>query len=203
MDQLLIRFRTNTTAVIAVATGAATFFGFSQNPKGGWYIASLVSYGIAAVIAAAIYWPKPWKVNVAHDVEKALSTPPATTVTKLRWDLARGHQTAVTESLALVEGRTGQATKFRVLVIATAAVVICAGLNSLLTPKPAIPATHIVFDNPTHVISDNPAHVVLDDPAHVVLDPTHVDTDPIHITIDPSGAVVDPAHIDIGKKDGK
>ena len=34
MDELLVRYRTNTTAVLALATGAATFFGFSSSPKG-------------------------------------------------------------------------------------------------------------------------------------------------------------------------
>ena len=34
MDQLLIRYRTNTTAVLALATGAATFFGFSNKSEG-------------------------------------------------------------------------------------------------------------------------------------------------------------------------
>lgn len=38
MDQILIRYRTNTTAVLALATGAATFFGFSNSPKGLFFV---------------------------------------------------------------------------------------------------------------------------------------------------------------------
>jgi len=177
MDQLLIRFRTNTTAVLALATGAATFFGFSNSPKGWFYLLSLVCYALAAVLAAAIYWPKPWRVNVAYDVEKTLSKSPPTTSMKLRWDLALGHQQAIAESLKLVGGWRGQATKFRILVLATSLVVIFAGVNSYLGSK----------------------HPATTPPTHIVIDPTHIVTDPIHITTDPSHIVMDPTHIDIGK----
>jgi hypothetical protein len=105
MDQLLIRFRTNTTAVLALATGAATFFGFSNSPKGLFFVLSLISYAIAALFAAAIYWPKQWRVNAAYNVADTLSESPLTTAMKLRWDLALSHQQAIAESLTLVKGR--------------------------------------------------------------------------------------------------
>ena len=165
MDELLIRYRTNTTAVLALATGAATFFGFSNNPKGLFFVLSLISYAIAALFAAAIYWPKSWRVNAAYNVAKTLSkapptpkSPPTTTAMKLRWDLALSHQEAIAESLKLVGERTvrlprridrvtpqrvkqvissitGQAIKFKILVVATAFVVIFAGVNSYLASQ--------------------------------------------------------------------
>jgi hypothetical protein len=148
MDQLLLRYRTNTTAVLALATGAATFFGFANSPKGPFFIASLVSYGVATLLAVAIYWPSSWRVNVAYDVENRLSKSPPMGPTALRWDLARGHQQAIAQSIALVGGWRGQASKFRVLLLATSLVVIFAGVNSYLGSQHAttIEPTHIVID---------------------------------------------------------
>jgi hypothetical protein len=209
MDQLLIRYRTNTTAVLALATGAATFFGFSNNSKGLFFLLAIVCYAVAAIFATAIYWPKPWRVNVAYNVADTLSKSPPTAPMKLRWDLALGHQQAIAESLKLVGGRTvhaprwvsrltprwasqrtprwvsrvassitGQATKFRILVLATASVVIFAGVNS-------------------YVASRQPA--TTPPPVHIVIDPMHIETDRIHVTMDPSHIVIDPTHVDIGK----
>jgi hypothetical protein len=200
MDQLLIRYRTNTTAVLALATGAATFFGFSDSPKGLFFLLSIVSYAVAALFATAIYWPKPWRVNAAYNVADTLSKSPPRPPMKLRWDLALSHQQAIAESLKVVGGRTvlaprwvsrvtprwvcraassltGQAMKFRVLVLATASVVIFAGVNSYLASQPP-PRTP---------------------PTHIVIEPTHIDTDRIHITVDPSYIVMDPTHVGIGK----
>lgn len=148
MDQLLLRYRTNTTAVLALATGAATFFGFANSPKGLFFIASLASYGVATLFAVAIYWPSSWRVNVAYDVEDRLSKPPPKRPTELRWDLARGHQQAIAESIKLVGGWRGQASKFRVLLLATSLVVIFAGVNSYLGSQhpTTIQPTHIVID---------------------------------------------------------
>ena len=146
VDQIVLRYRANATAVLALATGAATFFGFSNAPKGRFFILSLVSYGIAALMAIAIYWPGPWRVNAAFDAEKRLSESPPVTPTKMRWDLARSHQQAVSENIKRIKGWRGLASKFRILLLAMSLVVIFAGINSYLgsqrptTPKP----THIV-----------------------------------------------------------
>jgi hypothetical protein len=128
MDALLIRYRTNTTTILGLATGAATFFGFSSSPKGIFFVLALAAYGVATLVSIAIYWPTAWRVNVAHDVAAGLL---ATTLTpaKLKWDLALGHQKAIAQSVALVQGWRGQASKFRVLLFATSLVVIFAGVN--------------------------------------------------------------------------
>jgi len=148
MDQLLLRYRTNTTAVLALATGAATFFGFAASPKGSFFIASLVAYGVATLVAVAIYWPSSWRVNVAYDVEDRLSKSPPKRPTALRWDLARGHQQAIAQSIKLVEGWHGQASKFRALLLATSLVVIFAGVNSYLGPQSptTIPPTRVIIE---------------------------------------------------------
>lgn len=148
VDQLLLRYRTNTTAVLALATGAATFFGFATSPKGPFFIASLVSYGIATLLAVAIYWPSSWRVNVAYDVEERLDRPPPLRPTKLRWDLARGHQQAIAENTKLINGWHGQASKFRVLLLATSLVVIFAGVNSYIGSQSptTVQPTHIIID---------------------------------------------------------
>ena len=147
MDELLIRYRTNTTTVLALATGAATFFGFADSPKGFFYVLSMVAYAIAAFCAIGIYWPRSWRVNVAHDVAAGLQKE-TLTPTKLRWDLALGHQEAIAQSIGLVQGWYGQAAKFRILLLATALVVIFAGTNVYQqSQKPEAPTpTHVVID---------------------------------------------------------
>jgi len=177
VDELVLRYRERTTTVLALATGAATFFGFSNTPKGPFFVVALVAFGVAALVATVIYWPGPLRLNVAHDVEDALKKQ-ATTSTKLRWDLARGHQEAIQHSRSQIGGFWGLANKFRALLIATALVVVFAGFNSYLASR----------------------HATTTQPTHVVVDPIHVDTDPVHIVINPTQTVVlDPIHIDIGK----
>ena len=86
-------------------------------------------------------------MNVAHDVADELqkkTLPP----TKLRWNLALGHQAAIAQSIKLVQGWRGQAAKFRVLLLATSLVVIFAGTNVYLESRAphAVQPTHIVID---------------------------------------------------------
>ena len=68
--------------------------------------------------------------------------------TKLRFDLARGHQQAITQSIKLVGGWRGQANKFRILLLATSLVVIFAGVNGYLESK------HPTETQPTHIVID-------------------------------------------------
>ncbi|MGV0743817.1 hypothetical protein [Mycolicibacterium sp. XJ870] len=107
---------------------------------------SLVAYGLGALVAIGIFWPRAWRVNVAHDVAAGLQAA-AITPTKLRWDLALGHQLAIGQSIKLVDGKFGLAVKFRLLLLATACVVIFAGTNVYQESQQA-PRT----DPPTRVI---------------------------------------------------
>lgn len=145
LDQLLLRYRTNTNVVLALATGAATFFGLSSSPKGWLFLLSLGSYAVAAFLAIAIYWPKSWRINVAYDVAQELNN---MTRTKLRYDLALGHQQAIAQTAKLIDGKCGQSNKFKGLLIATSLVVIFAGLNGYCESQRS------VAPQPIHVVVD-------------------------------------------------
>ncbi|MGU3500895.1 hypothetical protein [Mycobacterium sp. C31M] len=146
MDKLLATYRTNTTTVLALATGAATFFGLSDSPKGIFFIFSMVAYGIGSLVAVTIYWPQAWRVNVAHDAAEGLVANEIVPM-RMHWNLALGHQEAIGETIRLIDGKWGVAVKFRLLLLATASVVLLAGLNvyqaSQQQPAP---------DEPTRVI---------------------------------------------------
>ena len=153
IEQVLIRYRTNTTAVLALGTGAATFFGFSNSPKGLFFLLSLVSYAVGVLVAGAIYLPKRWWWRnvlfrvVTDNLSDSLSESPPTTP-KLRRDLASGYKQAITAGLKL---RMAQGRKFRILLFATMCVVLFAGYDSYLASQhpTTTPPTHIVMD-PTH-----------------------------------------------------
>jgi hypothetical protein len=195
MDQVLVRYRTNTGAALALATGAATFFGFSTSPKGLFFAFSLFSYAVAALVAIAIYWPAAMSVNVAHDVGNRFTKQPPLLSTKLKYDLAKSHQEAIQKSRRQIGKPWGLANKFRILLSATSLVVVFAGFNSYLESR------HPTATQPTHIVVD-PIHIAVD-PMHVAVDPMHIAVDPTHISIDPTCTVViDPTHIDTSK-DGK
>jgi anti-sigma-K factor RskA len=111
----------------------------------------LVSYAVSVLVAVPIYWPKRWRDDIYDVVADSLSTWPPTTPMKLRRNLALGYQEAIAKGLKLARGWRGQAMKFRILLLATAFVVIFAGVNSYLASQhpTTTPPTHIVID-PTH-----------------------------------------------------
>jgi len=178
MDQVLVRYRTNTGAALALATGAATFFGFSNSPKGLFFAFALFFYGVAALAAIAIYWPAALRVNVAHDVGARFAKQPPLVSTKLQFDLAESHQEAIEKSRIQVGRRWGLANKFRILLAATSLLVVSAGINSYLESRrqTAIQPTHIIVD----------ANQIVTHPIRVSIDPTHT-------------VVIDPIQTDIGK----
>jgi hypothetical protein len=149
LHDLLKQYRANTTTVLTLATAAATFFGFEDSPKGGFYVAALAAYAVAALLAASIYWPTTWRVNVAGDVGDALATGPPLTPSKLMYDLATGHQEAYQLNATKIKGRFGRAKRFIALIFMTSAVVILASINSLLIEdeeSPEITRIQIVED---------------------------------------------------------
>jgi hypothetical protein len=142
LGEMLTQYRSNTTTLVALATGAATFFSLSTSAKGPLYVLALVSYGVAAFAAAVIYAPKVWIRNVAHDVEAALRSGKAITATKMKFDLAVGHQAAIAKNLKSIDGVRRW---YNLLLLATVGVVGFAGANTAIE-KPAAP------DKPTKVI---------------------------------------------------
>ena len=98
VSDLLKQYRANTTTVLTLATGAATFFGFANSPKGIFYVLSLTSYGLAVLLAATIYWPIPWRVNMALTAGTELATPPPLSPAKLTYDLGVLYQQGFAEN---------------------------------------------------------------------------------------------------------
>lgn len=149
LDDLFDRYRSNTTVVLALATGATTLFGFSNSVKGVLFVLALVAYGIGVTVALSIYWPKTWKYNVAHDVGPKLKLiGNKLTPIKMYYDLAIGHQIAIKEATVAIGGegrKIGIAGRFRLLVGMAAMTVILAAINVSVT-HPNVP------DKPTRVV---------------------------------------------------
>jgi len=141
IDLQVDAYRSRTTTVLALATGAAAFFGFADSGKGGWFTAALVAYGVGVGFAFAIFWPKRWQVNVASDMEADLNDPPdgPITLTKAHYDLATGYQEAFQKNLAQLDKLCGVGDRFRALIVCTALVVIFGGVNVIENPSKSAP----------------------------------------------------------------
>jgi hypothetical protein len=144
LDDVIKQYRTNTTAVLALATGAATFFGLEQSVKGPFYVAALAAYGVAVLVAAMIYLPWSWVRNAAHDMGDALTDPAVgpISVAKAHFDLALAHQEGFRKNLTSI---VKVSRLYRVLLAMTALVIILAGVNTT-QEEPDAP------DEPTRVI---------------------------------------------------
>jgi hypothetical protein len=129
LDDVIKQYRTNTTAVLALATGAATFFGLEQSVKGPFYLAALAAYGVAVLVAATIYLPWSWVRNAAHDMGAALAdaTAPPMPLAKAHFDLAMAHQVGFSKNLRSI---VKVSRLYRVLLAFTALVIILAGINA-------------------------------------------------------------------------
>ena len=137
-------FRSNVITVLAVATGAATFFGFDKSTKGVLYVLALIAYGLAALAAVPVLWPKDWMTNPASDFKAALTSQPSMNKTKAQYDLADAYQKVWRNNLQVLHW---VAIWFRIATVLAASVVVLAGVNSTVR-HPAVPdkATHIVID---------------------------------------------------------
>jgi hypothetical protein len=148
VEALLDKYRTNTSTLLALASAAIAFFGFSTGPRQPvCYWISIAFYGLAVAVSFLIFVPIPTKVNVAYNTAGALAGPAAPIIpTKLYYDYAVGHQNAINHALKIVDGKFGIATRFRALIIAVAVLIVSASLSVALgTERPP---------NPTHVIVD-------------------------------------------------
>lgn len=137
-------YRSNVVTVLAVATGAAAFFGFDKSSKGTYYVLALIAYGLAALAAIPILWPKGWMMNPASDFEDALATDPGMIKTKAQYDLAVGYQKAWSNNHEVIRSISRW---FEVTIMLVVAVVVLAGINSTVQ-HPAVP------DKPTHIVID-------------------------------------------------
>lgn len=139
LDSILDDYRANTTKILALATGAAAFFGFEDSDKGWAFFGALGLYGVAVLLALAIYWPRAWRADAASGVEKLLANPPggatAVTETKLRFDLAVRYQSFFRSNNQQLQGWKGVPSLYSALVVLTAGVVLLGGLNAAVNPK--------------------------------------------------------------------
>lgn len=136
-------YRSSSTTVLALATGAAAFFGFEDSAKGGWYAVALVFYAVAALLAVLIHQPRGWRQGAVVGLDRVLASPnPGISVDQARFDLGRLHVKHFEANLERV-GRV--AALFKYLLAATALVIICAGINATVE-KPDAP------EKPTRVI---------------------------------------------------
>ncbi len=126
IDQLLIRYRTNATAVLALGTGATALFGFSNAPKCLWFAATLSCYALGVIAALLIYAPRGWRDDIYDFLHANMHSkePPE----KLQEGLVAAYQKAIKRGRDL---RVWRAAEFMVLLAATAGVVIFAGIDSI------------------------------------------------------------------------
>ncbi len=132
----LDEYRSNTTKVLALATGALTLYGIEDGTKGAWFLAAVIAYGLAAVAAVSVYAPVRWTVNVAHDMvtrEKGklrTSDPIFDMKTSVaQYYLGRGHQIAIRTNLDRLEKWNGPARRFRASALLTALTIVFDALN--------------------------------------------------------------------------
>lgn len=124
------KYRANTSTLLALASAAVAFFGFSTGPRQSvFFWIAIASYLVAVVTSFFIFKPIPAKVNVAFDTADHLGE---MLPEKLYYDYARGHQDAIGHALAVLDGKFGVATRFRLLVAAIALLILSASLSVVL-----------------------------------------------------------------------
>jgi hypothetical protein len=136
VDKILDSYRSNTTTVLALATGALTLYGIEDSTKGPWFLAAVMTYGLAAFAAVTVYAPVPWTVNVAHDMvtrEKGklrTNDPIFDMKTSVaQYYLGRGHQIAIRTNLDRLEKWNGPARRFQACALLTALTIVFGALN--------------------------------------------------------------------------
>jgi hypothetical protein len=147
VEGLLDKYRTNTSTLLALASAAVAFFGFSTGPRQPvFYWISIGFYLLAVATAFFIFVPIPMKVNVAYNTAAELIVEPPIIPPKIHYDYAVGHQEAIEHALKAMDGRFGIATRFRVLIVAIAVLIVSASLSVVLGAQPAPNPTHIIID---------------------------------------------------------
>lgn len=147
LGDALKNYRSNVVTVLAVATGAAAFFGFDKSSKGVFYALALGAYAAAALAAIPILWPFEWKTNPASDFKAALADQPGMIKTKAQYDLAVAYQAIWQHNEKLIRSISRW---FQITTLLAVAVVLLAGINATVQ-HPAVP------DKPTHIVIDRQA----------------------------------------------
>ncbi|MEO5834505.1 MAG: hypothetical protein ABJA16_06535 [Nakamurella sp.] len=143
--EVIAKYRSNTTTVLALATGAAAFFGFADTDKQLMYYLALTAYGLAAISAMVIFTPRGLRTNMAGNFAQDLAITPPLSSTEAKLLILKDRQAAMADAESAI--RTSSIF-FRVLIVLTACTVVFAGVNVALDrPDPTQP-THIVIDQP-------------------------------------------------------
>ncbi|WP_157531235.1 hypothetical protein [Mycobacterium sp. IS-1496] len=149
VEGLIDKYRANTSTLLALATAAVAFFGFSDGPRQqGWYVTAVVAYGVAVAMAFWIFAPIPLRLNPAHNTRAALFEDPGRPLTpeEIYYGYAVGHQEAITEGLKNCTGPFGLANRFRALIGAIALLVVAASLSVAFGAAAPTPPTHVIID---------------------------------------------------------
>jgi hypothetical protein len=148
VEALLDKYRTNTSTLVALASAAVAFFGFSTGPRQPvFYWISIGFYVLAVAMSFLIFVPIPTKVNVAYNTAGALGGTAAPIIpAKLYYDYAVGHQNAIDHALKIMDGTFGIANRFRALILVIAVLIVSASLSVAFGSEQAPNPTHIIVD---------------------------------------------------------
>jgi len=146
-EGLLEKYRTNTSTLLALASAAVAFFGFSTGPRQlVFYWISIGFYVVAVAISFLIFKPIPMKLNVAYNTAQGLAVRPLVMPAKIYYEYAVGHQAAVKHALNAMDGRFGIATRFRALIVAIAVLIVSASLSVALGSEQTPNPTHVIIE---------------------------------------------------------
>lgn len=150
LEGLVERYRANTSTVLAIATAAVAFFGFSDGPRQPLlYWTAIAAYIAAAVLALWIYAPMPSKVNVAYNTADVLADSDGwgpLTPLQIYYDYARGHQDACRTALTNVTRSGGLAQRFRMLIVAVAVLVVAASGSVMFGKSEPTAPTRVIVE---------------------------------------------------------
>lgn len=149
VEGLLEKYRANASTLLALASAAVAFFGFSSGPRqAACYWISIVAYLSAVALAFSIYVPLPWRVNVAYNTLKGLKATPILPE-KAYLDYAQGHQEAINHALKVLDGKFGVANRFRTLIVAIAVLIVAASLSVNLGNPATREPTRVIVERST------------------------------------------------------
>jgi hypothetical protein len=142
--EVITNYRSNTTVILALATGATTFFGFTDAPKGPGYAAALGFFAVSAILAALVFWPNKLQTNMVPDYRARLfENGAAVSVARARYVVLGRRQLAMVDAEAAIKRIS---RRFRLLIVTVALTILSAGINVAVEKSEPTPPTHIVID---------------------------------------------------------
>lgn len=133
LDEILKSFRSNSTVVLGVLTGAATLFALGDSTKGVLFWLAILGYTAAALCVAWIFWPVGWQHNFARGGPEALlAATDEVNETQALIDLSKARQAGYRVNAGVILDKTGIASRFALLVGLTAVTVLLLLANAAL-----------------------------------------------------------------------